>query len=425
MNSNFTQENLNFRKRHLENLGLDESHFTKGTINTGSVEGPYYISSDSKLNSGLKPNVLKVNDIDELKKLGGIEDERYEKNLIARHHFIPQPWDSSRNSVEYNTLEYKDRSRICKAFKAYLYGYSKDVSNYREILNKTYFPMELPVFLAETIVVEPGNPLIIKSDDPDHPIGVGFDTVIVKPGGQIICESSANVTITHLIQEDADTLKDIPQPVPGNFCSIGADGKDGGDGGNGGNGSGGTQGTESKSGKDCCDKAAGKGGTGNPGIPGKPGTPGGRGQDGAVVNARISTVTGNIVLLSSGGNGGKGGNGGNGGIGGDGGPGGNGSKHCDPGPQGQGGNGGDGGRGGDGGPGGDGHEVYFNFDNIAIGATISLGQPKGVGGGPGSGGNAGDGGNGAPKGNGGNAGDAGNVGANGKVGTVYVNGTVL
>lgn len=60
-------------------------------------------------------------------------------------------------------------------------------------------PEEVVAFNAQSVVVTPGNPLVIESKD-DNPAIVNIDTLTLESGGQIICNSSAIVTITTFIK---------------------------------------------------------------------------------------------------------------------------------------------------------------------------------------------------------------------------------
>jgi len=45
------------------------------------------------------------------------------------------------------------------------------------------------------VVVEPGKPLVITNTDRD------FGTITIKPGGQVSVETTAQVTVDHLVKE--------------------------------------------------------------------------------------------------------------------------------------------------------------------------------------------------------------------------------
>ncbi|PWK11602.1 hypothetical protein [Tumebacillus permanentifrigoris] len=413
--ANLTEYQLQKRNQFLQELGLDESAITQGVVQAEG-EGTFYLSTRPEHNSVIKPHFVTVQTVDDLKRLGGIPDAVYANRVMEEHHAIPQEWSAEKNDLALTDLTREDEENIGKAYNAYLYGNSEKVQSYREIIQKKFFPMQMPVFLANDLVVNAGQTYVVTSQGSTQPVGVGFDSVTVNTGGTIVNLANATWKVQNFTASGDGT-------GDGNYCSYGADGAPGGNGGTPGKAQQGNQGSKGVDG-DCgsCSTAAGKGDTGHTGAPGGNGGQGQNGSDGAVVNATFTTVQGNVTVCSSGGNGGNGGNAGNGGQGGDGGPGGASSSNCGTGQQGQGGQGGVGGNGGNAGNGGNGKQVYINYEEIATGASISILKPKGVGGTGGTPGNGGQGGNGVPNGGGGAPGVVGTSGTSGQIGTIYING---
>jgi hypothetical protein len=51
------------------------------------------------------------------------------------------------------------------------------------------------IMAKRDVVVEPGKPLVITNTDRD------FGTITIKPGGQVSVETTAQVTVDHLVKE--------------------------------------------------------------------------------------------------------------------------------------------------------------------------------------------------------------------------------
>lgn len=414
MSINFAFEHQQRINRLLE-FGLDESAIHMETIYTGATPGPTYLSAHPDFPSVIQPHMVTIQCVDELKRIGGIPDDLYENGLMQEHHNSLEEWNPARNRLEKSELTVKERDALCYAFKTYMFGNSKKVQSYKDAINQYYFPMQLALFAAKDVVVDPEHPLKIESQG-DTPVVVSFNTVTVKRGGVIENQALATWEVNQMVLEDQNN------PVY-NFINIGTDGGAGGTPSPQGKAGVGDKGSNAVEGDKCCKTKAGQGGKGQRGADGKPGVSGENGGDTKEVVAKIKIVDGPLVALSVGGNGGVGGKGGKGGTGGDGGPGGNGTDHCSGGEQGPGGDGGDGGTGGKGGDGGSGSNVYIYYETLGPSGSISLGDPTGHGQGAkgGDGGEFGSAGTGNPNGADGHGGDGGPGGKAGAMGTIYVN----
>lgn len=414
MSINFALEQQR-RIQKLQSLGLDATVIHSETIHTGAAPGAAYLSAHPDFPSMMPPRMVTVQNVDELKELGGIPDDLYKNGLMRVHHEPLAEWNQARNALEKSSLSVKETDDLCHAFKTYMFGNSKTVQSYKDAINRHYFPMQIALFAGEDIVVDPEHPLIVESQG-DTPVVVSFNKITVKRGGLIQNNALATWEVTQMV------LEDQVNPVY-NFINLGTDGGAGGTPAPQGKAAVGDKGSNAVEGDKCCKTQAGQGGKGRKGDDGKPGVTGENGGNTKEVIARIKVVDGPLVALSVGGNGGEGGKGGKAGTGGDGGPGGNGTSHCSAGAQGPGGDGGDGGPGGKGGDGGNGASVYIYYETLGPGGSISLGDPTGHGKGArgGDGGEYGSAGTGNPNGADGKGGDGGAAGRAGGLGTIYVN----
>ncbi|MEZ0612226.1 hypothetical protein ACAW74_27195 [Fibrella sp. WM1] len=396
----------------LVNMGVPSAATRTATYNTGDYDGGLILSTDPA-QSHVPPSFISVPDVDTLKTLCGLQDGFFEANQAA--NTLPVPTDTGALAAITNPLD----DNVCMALSAYIFGNSQLVAPWKDTLNRLRFPMQVAVFTASVINVQPGSPLVLKGTD-SNPIGLGCDTLNIEAGGQVITQGPGTITadVMNSAQSSYDGVGDTPSP---NLLSVGGDGGNGGDGSSTGNASAGSKGADAtESGKSGCN-AAGKGGQGPSAGNATDGGAGGNGGNASEINYSVTTLNGSYIAGSIGGNGGNGGNGGTGGNGGPGGPGGNACRNCGQGPQGQGGNGGNAGKGGVGGNGGNGSTVYINYQNGSPNITIS--NQKASGGNAGNAGNPGGAGTGNPNGSGGTPAAGVNGGNGGQPGKVIINGS--
>ncbi|WP_157999770.1 hypothetical protein [Paenibacillus elgii] len=404
------------RSEFMSRYGLTDDIIYKGTITTS---GPTYISADPCHPSIVQPVYVEVASVDDFKEFGGHPDHLFASGDLEQYVPVPDEWPAERNDVPYNELTPYERAAICKAYTAYVFGYSPKVESYREVIQKHYFPAKLALFAGEDIVVEAGSPLNLVGSG-DQPATYSYNSITVKAGGQINVTGQVTLLSNVLTQEAGD------DPAY-TLLQQGTDGQAGAAGSNGGSGSKGAAGSSGVDDKDSCSTKAGQGSKGSSGQSGGPGGNGSKGTDGSPITFTFDTVNGPIVVSSIGGEGGAGGNGGNGGSGGDGGDGGAATSYCSKGLQGDGGNGGDGGAGGEGGDGGNGGTINLSYTTLSEGGSFQFIPPtgKGQGGQGGKGGNGGTAGAGNQAGTPGKAGAVGANGVNGTLGNVYINNVPL
>ncbi|NHB89758.1 hypothetical protein [Photorhabdus tasmaniensis] len=387
-------------------------------LNTSDFDGPVIFSNDPKT-ATVPPAFFTVQTIQEMKELGGVPDSEYGPGGMEPNHPLPEPYSAER--LANVTGNHAD---ICKAFRAYIYGYSPLVKDYEDILNAKRFPMKVALYSGEDIVVTADHPLYV-GDPNSHgeAVTVNYGKVIIEPGGQIIYLTNGTLNADEIIVNAPTTPRDDQSQDIVNQGGDGGNGGDGSDGRSGGNGSNGSAGEDNKS--SCARPAT----AGTSGVNGTSGADGGDGAGGHTANditINATSLNGVINMLTQGGKGGNGGNGGKGGNGGNGGNGGGSTSHCGAGKGGNGGNGGDGGKAGNGGKGGDGGKIYVTYKNgnPTINAK-ALGGNGGNSGYAGSGGTGGSSGSGSPSGNtgqNGKSGGTGSAGLAGSVGEIFING---
>jgi len=189
------EQKQNFENR-LKELGLDRSHVIS-ELRTGATAGPTYLSSHPGTPSQIPPQMITIDNLDKLKRLGGIPDQRYALGEIEDHHEIPPPWPEEKNLLKIENLTPEDKRNIRQAFIAQIYGNSKKTQSYEKVIEKCHFPVQVAAFAAEDVVVDADHPLILKG--PTHVYN--FGTVTIKPGGQIRFEADLEMTVQKMIKE--------------------------------------------------------------------------------------------------------------------------------------------------------------------------------------------------------------------------------
>lgn len=394
---------------------------------TGSMPGPIILSTDIR-ESTIAPHFIKINDVAEYKRLGGVPDQEYELGRYS-DAFIeyPEPWsdEQQRDLMKHNNvcdleilLADEGRTRVEQAFRAYVRGNTNKVKQYEPLINTLHFPMVAAVFAGDSIVITAKQPLIVKSPD-GRPVVLVFATVTIEPGGQIISEATmrleaqimrtvGNTTIRRAGAGSLRAESNGTDPIVVN-CSNGANAKDGTAGGRGANGRDGTPGVCGGKNNDVCVTQATNGDNGGVGGTGGDSSDGGNAPAAYDQTFQVNSLSGLFQISVLGGKGGDGGNGGDGGTGGNGGKGGTATSCCTAGLDGKGGKGGKGGNGGNGGKGANGPTIlieYRTLGDFSYQFTSDSGQ----------GGRGGAGGKGGLPGTGRGDDGSGEKGTNGKVG---------
>lgn len=194
MAGELTPEQQQAFEDRLKELGLDPSQVVD-SLNTGDTNDPTYLSNDPAHDSAVPPQTLTIDAVDDLKRLAGISDADYDAGNMAHHLEAPPEWPQEKNDHALEDLEPEERTILRKALTAYVYGDSSRVSSYATVLNNTFFPMEAGIYAVQDVTVTAEKPLIVSGNN----AGCDFGTVTVEPGGQIIFETDATVTIQKLV----------------------------------------------------------------------------------------------------------------------------------------------------------------------------------------------------------------------------------
>jgi hypothetical protein len=200
--SDLTPEQQEGFRARLARAGIDPASVVK-RIGPDTHQGPVVLSANPD-ESAIKPHLLEIRDVDEMKELAGNTDEHYENGLMDEHHVIPDEWPENLNDLDHTSMGPEHRDAVHHAHQVYLYGNSARVASYREIINRTEYPRTVPVFAAEEIVVAASNsPYHIKVES-GHIYGI----VTIYAGGVIAFDGNVEFSCQKMVQSD------LPGPPP-------------------------------------------------------------------------------------------------------------------------------------------------------------------------------------------------------------------
>ncbi|HYR26866.1 MAG TPA: hypothetical protein VEU30_00285 [Thermoanaerobaculia bacterium] len=179
-----------FFEEALSRYGMNVSDVYSDDLVVGGGPRPTYWNGSPSDDCPFAPKILRTNNLDEAKRWLGIPDERFRRGDFPRVEALPtRPWWGA-PKANFASLSQADQNEIVRAAKAYVWGDSKDVADYKTAIEEFLGPFRVNVYAAQNITVTPSQPWIINSSSPSV-ITVG--TVTIEQGGQIVV--SAVVTI--------------------------------------------------------------------------------------------------------------------------------------------------------------------------------------------------------------------------------------
>lgn len=186
--------------------GLSPDDLAGKTVVTGKdKQGPLVISAAADA-SDVPVIRREINNVAEMKALGGIPDEHYTRDGIADHHVDyppainhdPHQALAAAKGDTCALLEHLGPERsghVGSALRAYLLGNSSKVQEYEPLINAMHFPLTGAVAAGDSITVTPGNPLVITGPGP---VSLNYAVMTVEPGAQIIVETELTLNIGQL-----------------------------------------------------------------------------------------------------------------------------------------------------------------------------------------------------------------------------------
>lgn len=179
----------------LARFGLSMNDVHHDDIVVGAGNRPTYWNGSPGDDCPFSPKVLRTHDLDEAKRWIGIPDEKFRREDMPRLEALPgRPWWNAART-NFATLSTADQNDLVRAAKAYVWGDSSEVADYKTAIEEFLGPFHVQVFAVDNITVTPSQPWIINSSSPSV-INVG--TVTIEPGGQIIVTAVVTVNASQV-----------------------------------------------------------------------------------------------------------------------------------------------------------------------------------------------------------------------------------
>lgn len=178
----------------LKELRMDPSQVVP-RICSKTFKGPVTLSINPE-RSTIKPHIVTVTSLDEIKRLAGNADADFESGLLTEHHDIQPEWPQELNDRAPTDLTPEQNRQITAAEIAYIYGYSPRHASYKTIIERHKFPVDIAVFAAEDICIDASNSPFIIDSNSAHTYG----TITICAGGQLKFAASTDITVQRMIK---------------------------------------------------------------------------------------------------------------------------------------------------------------------------------------------------------------------------------
>ncbi len=153
------------------------------------------ISTTLDLATSFQPCVRRTNKLDQFKAWIGMSNSLFEEGVFSFTKELPsKPW-SPKLVTDISSLAPAEQEDIQRASYAYLFGNSKLVDSYKEVIEKFHAPFEVAVCAIEKVFIEPGSSLIVRGNRPAILI---FGELEIIEGGKVEIYAPTNMTVQKL-----------------------------------------------------------------------------------------------------------------------------------------------------------------------------------------------------------------------------------
>jgi hypothetical protein len=114
---------------------------------------------------------------------------------------IPGPWNGRKASL--GSMSPEERIALDKAYYAYIFGNSRLVSTYREVLQACFSPFEAGIYRASLVRIEAQGDLIVQG----CAAILDFDELIIEDGGRFILNAPCKASIRRMVKYPARLTK--------------------------------------------------------------------------------------------------------------------------------------------------------------------------------------------------------------------------
>jgi hypothetical protein len=181
----YTETITGFRET-LDRLGISDAAVA-GKIDVGAGTTAY-LTTDERA-TATASRLLVTDDLDRYKQWIGRPDEVCADVRLE----LPEPWQAG-TSREYGQLTAAERHTLEVAGKAYLFGDSRRVPGYREVLETYRAPFIAAVYAARRVEIAPGASLIADGT----PAVLIFEELVLHDTGRLITMTATNAIFGRL-----------------------------------------------------------------------------------------------------------------------------------------------------------------------------------------------------------------------------------
>ena len=192
------EQKANFAKVNAS-FGLDPHEYThtKEDVPSGNV-----VFSSDPIESDVKPHIVPVANIREMRKLLNPNDDINEETIEHPKEMHPEHLGLVKKALNKKELhasltpELKDNLR--KAAVAHVLGDPERVKSYEDTINALNFPGKVAVFASSDLNVPAGTTHTITGDSP---VVLNYQKITVGAGAEIRVEVDANITSQIFVQQ--------------------------------------------------------------------------------------------------------------------------------------------------------------------------------------------------------------------------------
>jgi len=171
---------------------ISEVHCEPLIVKSGSQ---VVISTTLALSAPFQPCLRSTNNLDQFKAWIGLPNSLFEQGVFSFTKELPsKPWMPKAVS-DTSSLSPAEREDIQRASYAYIFGNSKLVDGYKQVIEKLHAPFEVAVCAIEKVIIEAGGSLIIQGSRPAVLI---FGELEIIEGGNIKIYAPTNMTVQKL-----------------------------------------------------------------------------------------------------------------------------------------------------------------------------------------------------------------------------------
>lgn len=188
----YQQERFEYLLAEYKLNRVSEVHSKPLIVKSGSN---VVISTTLDLQTPFQPCLRITKNLNQFKVWIGMPNSLFEEEVFSFTKELPSNSCIPESFADKSSFSLAEEKDIQRASYAYLFGNSKLVDGYKEIIEKFYAPFEVAVCAIEKIVIESGGSLIIQGSRPALLI---LRELEILQGGNIKIYAPTNMTVQKL-----------------------------------------------------------------------------------------------------------------------------------------------------------------------------------------------------------------------------------